>query len=119
MTKVEEAMEEIAAEIAVFEPEAEGLDDDLRLNIEDATRVDVAALRVEYTERLALLHAAHTALTNLMLDGHPGMPDREVSEAVSEDLAEQEATIIAARKKFKTRAEASGFTFTAGAVEPK
>jgi len=119
MTKVEEAMQEIADEIATFEPEAEGLDDDLRLNIHEDTRVDVATLRAEYTERLALLHAAHTALTNLMLNGHPGIDSRGVNEAVYADLQENKRTIDAALAKFHVVATASSLGLTAGGTEQK
>lgn len=118
MTAVESAISEMQDLLVVFAPEHEGLRDFARLNLLEATQVDVRKSIINYDRREVLLNAAIAALQALMADGHPTLPVRHIDMTALNDLKANAATIEAALLRFDSNA-ATDLTLTGGTVEPK
>lgn len=113
MSKADDAIVEIDAQLAILGPELEGLQDYARLNIQSQTREDVNVDIGRYTRRITKLNDARASLVLLVDDGHPGIPVQEVKAAVLRDLQAQENSIRLALARFASN-EASSVTLTAG-----
>ena len=118
MTEVEQAIAEILARLAEFAPVLEGLRDYQRLNLQPATQTEIADAIADYERRVAKLQATVAALQDLLADGHPDLPVREISQSALRDLQENASTIQAALAKFATNA-ATTLGLAGGAVEPR
>lgn len=100
MTKVEEALAEIVAELARIAPIHEGLQDFALLDIKPETKAAVQAAISQYNTRVSRLNDAKTGLQNLLADGYPTLEIPPVEAAVLADLSENQATIAAALAQF-------------------
>lgn len=118
MTAVESAIAEINDRLTVFAPQHEGLRDFALLNLGDAAKREVLAEIVLYDRRVSLLIAAKSALSDLMADGHPDLPVREISPDAMADLQNNVSTIEAAAAKFAAIV-ASNLSLVGGTVAPK
>lgn len=111
---VDTLLAEIASETATFEPQLEGLRDFSRLNLQSTTAEIVASRITQYERRLDLLFIAKRAITALSNDGHPGIPDVTVEDAVFDDLADNVTTIQDAFGGFDLQADAVSGSVTFG-----
>lgn len=118
LSAVGAAIVEIAETLDLIAPQHEGLRDYSRLNIQEATRREIMDALEDYERRRVLLEAAKAANQALVDDGHPDLPQREVSASALADLQDQLDTITAARALFQSNA-ATGLGLTAGQAEPK
>lgn len=118
MSAVTTAITEITTTLETLAPQHEGLRDYSRLNIQEATRREITDALDDYERRRVLLEAAKAANQALVDDGHPDLPQREVSASALADLQDQLDTITAARALFQSNA-ATGLGLTAGQAEPK
>lgn len=118
MSAVDTALAEINAALTALSPQLEGLDDYLRLNILDETRVEVSALREEYSQRHEKLLAAKTQLVALIEDGYPETQTKVISETALKDLQYNNQTIDAALALFSSNSP-TALNLTAGTPEPK
>lgn len=116
MTKVEEALVEIRAELSRLEPIHEGLRDYARLNLTEPSQAQVAAALERYDRRVERLTAAATSLEQLVADGYPDLEGAIVEKAIYDDLQAQRATIEAALATFAVN-EATTLTIRPGAPE--
>jgi hypothetical protein len=117
-TKVEDALVELEAALAVVMPMLEGLNDYNRLNIHDDSRVVVGDALNYYQTRVTLLQQAIAALEALLQHGYPELQKFEVSESILLDLQEQQTTITAALGQFGAKAPAT-LKVTVGTPVPK
>lgn len=117
MTKVEEALAEVNAELARIAPIHEGLRD-YALLVSSATKAAVEAAIALYDSRKSYLEQAKTGLEQLLTNGYPVLDIPPVEKAVFDDLAAQKATIDAAIAKFSVN-EATSVAITAGTPEEK
>jgi hypothetical protein len=104
MSAAQDAITEITAELEAIAPVHEGLRDYALLDIQPATKAEVDAAIAVYDRRVALLEKTRTALEELVSDGHPGIPTREISQAAFMDLQENKRTIDAALSRFASNA---------------
>jgi hypothetical protein len=104
MTKVDEAIAELEASFEAAKPEAEGLADFSRLNLEADAMQEVQLAQQRYARRIQLLDTAHAALVALAADGHPDLPVREINAAALQSLRSNSETILAALAKFSSNA---------------
>ena len=118
-TQVDAAIGEIEMVLDEMRPQHEGLRDFERLNLQPETMSEVQQFRQVYDRRVANLERARAALLDLLTDGYPNLPDREVAEVVHRELAENAQTIAAALEKFEARVLASSLNPSAQAPVPK
>jgi hypothetical protein len=116
MSAVDDAIAYLDTEIAVRSPQYEGLKDYGRLNILPETQAAVQDLLRRYDTRMGLLATNRELLIKLRDD--PALDVQQVSAAVEADLADQEATISAARKLFAST-PASSLNLSANVPEAK
>lgn len=125
---VSAAIAEIDAALTVITPQNEGLKDYARLDLQEDTRREIQEAIGDYDRRVQLLHAAKlayqtladqavAAVQALVNDGHPDLPQRQISPAAVADLQAREEAIQAARALFVQ--QATQINPTAGAAEPK
>lgn len=119
MSKVDEAIVEIKQALDDLFLENEGLDDLQALDLGADAAKEVEDYATIYKRRVELLNESLGKLQLLVADGYPGLPIRQVSEAVYRDIAEQEASIAAAVKKFAPQEKADDLGLKAGPPEPK
>lgn len=100
MTKVEEALAEIQAELARITPIHEGLRDYYSLNVKPETKTVVNQAISLYDQRKLRLEQAQSALQALLANGYPVLDIPPVEQVVFADLAAQKASIDAAMEKF-------------------
>lgn len=100
MSKVDEAIAEIDAALAVMAPRIEGFEDYLRLNILDPTRPFVVKAHEDYLDRQSKLLAARATLVTVVDDGHPALPPYEVPAGALADLLANRDTILEALTQF-------------------
>jgi len=117
-TLVHQALEEVLFMLDEMKDEHEGLRDFARLNLSEPTLRDVNESIALYDRRVRLLLDTKAALEALINDGFPNLNPREIMPAELAELADQQATITAALKKFASNA-AVGITLAPGATEPK
>ena len=65
----------------------------MRLNLEPQTRPPVESMLAAYERRDALLRTSRAALVELLDDGHPDIPVREIDTAAWSDLFSSFSTI--------------------------
>jgi hypothetical protein len=100
MTKVEEALVEVKAELKRIEPIHEGLRDYAMLDITPETRTQVNAAIYAYDYRVALLTNVEKTLEALLAGGYPELEIPPVEAAVLQDLEMNQKTITAALRQF-------------------
>lgn len=118
MSKVDDALTEVEAELAIFGPKFEGLMDDERVNILAPTRQEVIGVRARVERRISLLIHLQEASKALIADGHPQFEIEDADDSVLADLDNQIATMQAARTLFQSN-RATAVTLTAGEPEQK
>lgn len=119
MTAVENAIAEIAALLAQFAPEHEGLRDYTRLNLQPDTQAEVAVSLANYDRRVGLLETAKAACEALMADGHPDLPVREIPASTFADIDANYNTVVAAYARFAPAPEAAVISVVPGTPEDK
>ena len=118
MSKVDEAIVEIDAELARIAPIHEGLRDYALLDLKPDTKKFVDAEIARYDRRVGFLGNSRQWLLGLKNDGHPGLAPAEVPKEVYADLEENQKTIDAAFGQFGAE-EATAMGLKAGTVRPK
>ncbi len=118
MSKVDEAIQEIDAELAAIAPVHEGWRDYALLDLKPETKAFVDKEIIRYDRRVGYLGNARQWLSGLKDDGHPGLPPAEVPSAVYDDLADNQKTINAAFGKVGS-SEATTMGLKAGDTRPK
>jgi hypothetical protein len=118
-TEIDAAILAITVALENTKPALEGFEDDNRLNIQDATRVEVQVDIARYTTRVGLLETALKALEDLNADDFPELPAREIPASAYDDLKEQKRTIDAAFSKYLPKSEAEVLKATVGTPVPK
>jgi hypothetical protein len=118
-TVVDEALEEILTALENTDPLLEGLRDYARLNLKPETMAVINEAIQHHERRVVQLASARDAMTSLLADGFPTLPVHEVTQAVYDDLAENNRTIDAAFAHFTARERASTLGLESGAVESK
>jgi hypothetical protein len=101
-TEVDQARLEIDAALAVNSPQLEGLRDFSRLNLTEQSQEEVSRSIEEFARRNTLLLAAKEALAQLVHDGYPEVPVRELVDAVFVELRSNKDSIEAAFAKFSS-----------------
>lgn len=114
MALLEDLKKELTEAKAVLEPQIEGLHDFARLNLKPETLTAVQNATTDFQRRLDLINAALAALGDLSADKYPQVPEREVIQAVFDDLQDNVTTIEAAFSKFEPLGEATQVIITAG-----
>jgi two-component sensor histidine kinase len=119
MSAVDDAIGFLDTELAIRNPQYEGLKDYGRLNIQPDTMTAVQDLLRRYDTRMGLLATTRDLLIKLRDD--PALDVQQVSAAVHADLQDQEATIAAALSMFTPESvvPATALNLSAGPVEPK
>lgn len=110
---------ELEAALAVLLPQIEGLHDFASLDLQDPTKADVQSATVDFERRRDLINTALAGLNGLITDNYPEVAQRNVVEAIYEDLKDNVETITAAFAKFTPIAEAASVTLTPGVPELK
>jgi hypothetical protein len=100
MSKVDDAIVEIDAQLAILTPQYEGLKDYARLNIKPETVPVVQAAIARFDKRVGLLATVKDLMARLIADGHPTLDVEQVAAGVYADLAENHDTIAAALALF-------------------
>lgn len=100
MSQVDEAIVEIDAQLAILNPQYEGLKDYQRLNLHPDSMAAVQAALQVYDRRVGLLMTVRDLLGRLVADGHPALTVQQVSGDVLADLQDNQATITAALSQF-------------------
>jgi len=118
MTQVDEALVEIQEKLDALAPQLEGLRDFERLNLIPEAHEIIRQAIGDYERRQQRLVGARSYLTELVDDGHPELPVRQIDRAAYADLLEQLTTIQAALAQF-TAERAATLRTSAGAAEPK
>lgn len=117
--------EEVAAAAVPVAAAVEGLKDYQSVNLAPASQAEVAARLADYQRRRDLLEtlrkvlaSARAAIEALLADGHPDLPQREVSDEVLADLDENLSTMTVARGGFVGRPAAIVGTLEVGPERP-
>lgn len=116
---------EAKASIDALADPIEGLEDDLRLNIQEETRTVVTARLDDLKRRRTLLQSVvkeaeenETAIVALLADGYPIIVVEAVSDAVADDLADQRRQREAADALFTRRVLTTGVNAHVSDVRP-
>lgn len=118
MSKVDEALVEIQAQIDALEPQLEGLNDLDALDLGNEASNEISTAIQDYTRRQIRLNTAKVALESLVADGYPDMEVRQISADALADIQANVDTILAARAQFTSEA-ASSLAMSAGPARPK
>jgi hypothetical protein len=126
-----QGLEALRAELLLARPPLAGIKEGLEHDLEQQDlppegRAEVEALLADYQRRESLMqaldaHASGTfdAVSALLADGYPSLPEREISEATFEALDQNRRSIELAQAQFRTRAITTEGTSHVGPEEPK
>jgi hypothetical protein len=117
MTKVEEALAEVIAELERIAPIREGLDDYNSLDLQKDSKKVVSDAILLYDNRIRALETAKSALEALLQNGYPDLDIPPVSQAVYNDLTGNRDTIESALAEFETVEEAQSLKIEWGTPE--
>jgi hypothetical protein len=125
-----QGLEALRAELLLTRPPlaaiAEGLRHDLeQQDLEPRDRAEVEALLADYQRREALMQTVDArasgtfdAVSALLADGYPALPEREIDPGTFEALNQNYRVIELALAQFRPRAITTEGTSTVGPEEP-
>jgi predicted flavoprotein YhiN len=122
---IDNLAEETAATILPVAAAVEGLKDYQSVNLHPDSQAEVGARLADYQRRRDLLEtlrkvlaSARAAIEAVLADGHPEVPQREVSDKVLADLDENLSTMTVARGGFRARPLTMGGVLEVGPERP-
>jgi hypothetical protein len=126
-----QGLEALRAELLLARPPfggiMEGLAHDLeQKDLEPRDRIEVEALLADYQRRISLMQTVDArasgtfdAVTALLSDGYPALPEREIDPGTFEALDQNRRSIELAQRQFRPRAITTEGTSTVGPEEPQ